>query len=369
MRNLFKYYLKKRISVTAIITIICLVVSTVYLDVMDFVRIGSYWVEETNSYYETLIPSSSPLGMIAIFAAILVIIIPVFEFYFKMRKINVDQMYSLPVKRSKLYIVKYIIGLAEIIIPITISYIYCVVWVACSKHMFDMIYFLPFYFSLIGVIVMTYTILCFIYTRANTFFDGLILIGIYMFVLPFLFISVDHLIESDMWSYSFIYSPFFSITRIFNALLKHNALVNTPYYAFDFNGYMIYAIVLNFVTSLIFGFLFFYLNPKDKAENAFERSTSWFSYKVLIPVITCVATIAFAESSDYIIPFIIAVIAYLLLAIYHRSFKVSWKELVFMAAIIICSTFISVCIAGFDKSISIATENDPYSYLLLLLNK
>ena len=40
-----------------------------------------------------------------------------------------------------------------------------------------------------------------------------------------------------------------------------------------------------------------------------------------------------------------------------------------MAAIIICSTFISVCIAGFDKSISIATENDPYSYLLLLLNK
>ena len=368
MKNLFKYYLKKRISVTAIITIICLVISTVYLDVMDFVRRASYWIEETDSYYKTLIPSESPIGMIAIFAAILVIIIPVFEFYFKMRKINVDQMYSLPVKRSKLYFVKYIIGLAEIIIPITITYLYCVIWVACSKHMFDMIYFLPCYFALIVVIAMTYTILSFIYTRANTFFDGLILIGIYMFVLPFLFVSVDNLIESDLWSYSFIYSPFFSITRIFNALLRHNGLVNTPHYEFDFNGYMIYAIVLNFITALIFGFLFFYLNPKDKAENAFERSTSWFSYKVLIPVITCFSTIAFAESSDYILPFIIAVITYLLLAIYHRSFKISWKELVFMLAIILCSTFISVCIAGSDKYISISTENDPYSYLLLFLN-
>ena len=353
MRNLFNYYIKKRFSIVLIITIICLVIATISLNNMNFVYTRTFWVENLpgygdKEYIEMLVPDETPLALISVFAAILATIIPLFEFYFKMRKINVDQMYSLPIKRNKLFCVKYIVGLAEIIIPITITYLYCVLWVVFSKDLFDKIYFLPFYFSLIFVSITVYTIISFIYTRANTFFDGLILIVLYLLILPFLMISVDEVFRTDFWSYSFFYSPYFSITRIFDALLKHNGLKNTPYYSFDYNNYMIYAIVLNFITAIGAGVLFFYLNPKDKAENAFEKSNSLFAYKVIVPVIAAVSAMAFSYNTDYIMTPIIIIIGYLLLAIYHRSFKVPWKELIITIGIVLIFTFMSIAIDNID---------------------
>lgn len=341
MRNLFNYFLKKRLTVTIIITVICLIIATITLKEMPFIRNGSYWIEEIDNYIEVKIPYSTPLSMISVFSAILVTIVPIFEFYFKMRKINIDQMYSLPVKRSKLFCVKYIVGLGEILLPITITYLYAVIWVACSEHMFEMIYFLPFYFALLFVIIIVYTIICFIYTRANTFFDGLILISLYLVILPFFAATIDNIFDLDSWSYSFFYSPYFSIVRIFDALLKHKHLMTTPKYSFDYNNYMIYSLVLNFITAIGMGLLFFYLNPKDKAENAYEKSTSFFSYRSIIPVLASVVSLSISASTDYIIVPIIMIITYLLLVIYHRSFKVPWKELVLSIAIIIISTICS----------------------------
>lgn len=353
MKNLFNYYFKKRFTVVLIITIICLVISTIALNEMRFIRNSTYWVEglpgyKGQEYIEVKVPGESPIGMISFFAAVLATIIPLFEFYFKMRKINVDQMYSLPIKRSKLFFVKYIVGLAEVLIPVTITFLYCVIWVGCSKHLFQMIYFLPFYFSLMLVSTIVYTIISFIYTRANTFFDGIILILMYLIILPIFMVTIDEIFRTDFWSYSFFYSPYFSITRIFEALLKHKNLVGTPHYELDFNEYMIYSIIINFITACCASFLFFYLNPKDKAENAFERSNSLFAYKVIIPIVAAVSSMAFSYSTDYIITPIIMVLAYLSLVVYHRSFKVPWKELVLMFGIIIAFAFMSLVVDNID---------------------
>ena len=49
-------------------------------------------------------------------------ITPIVEFSFKMKKITMDQAYSLPIKREKLYLTRYIIGFLEIVVPFTLSY-------------------------------------------------------------------------------------------------------------------------------------------------------------------------------------------------------------------------------------------------------
>ena len=91
MKQLLKYYSKKRLFVVGVITAICLILSTVILLESNFVRTSSFWVEKPympdyGYHIQATVADDAPLGIVAVFASILVVLVPIFEFYFKMRK-------------------------------------------------------------------------------------------------------------------------------------------------------------------------------------------------------------------------------------------------------------------------------------------
>ena len=347
MRQLLKYYAKKRLLAISAITAICFIITTTILMNSVFVRTSYFWVEapviDGGYEYRATVASDSPLALFTVLSCILVFIVPVFEFYFKMTKIGVDQMYSLPVKRNKLYLVKYIVGLVEIIIPLTISYLYAFLWIICSEHMFTLIYFLPYYFMLIFFTIVMYTIFAFIYTRANTFFDGIINMVLYIFIPVLITYSLGLFIEEINCNYYYLYAPISSFTEQFNDLLMKDSYLPPLKYHSNFDNNIIYSSVFYVAASIACVFAFIKLIKNDKAENSQEISNSLFLYQTTIPLTVFFGTFAMYEGLglEHFSYFITAIIGYLLYAIYKRNFKPSWKFLLMMIIAIIISVVLA----------------------------
>ena len=184
MKKLLAYYLKKRFHIVLILSAIMVTILTVFISNINFIHNAPVW-DQTYEHiigYEP-VAVNSPIGYLTVFSCLLATIVPLFEFYFKMKKISIDQQYSLPIKREKLFLTKYIVVLFIILASLTIAYIWMIFITSLKENIFNMGYIYLYYPVLIGLTSVLYTIICFVYTRANTFFDGLINILFYIFIL------------------------------------------------------------------------------------------------------------------------------------------------------------------------------------------
>ena len=116
MRKTLAYFLKNRLHIIAILSFLLLMITFFYLVDADFVYQYEYY-DEYDRLVKIISPENSPFSLLATAAAILSTITVIFEFYFKMRKVNVDQMYALPIKREKIFLSKLIVCYLEVIIP------------------------------------------------------------------------------------------------------------------------------------------------------------------------------------------------------------------------------------------------------------
>ena len=139
MVKTLKYYFKARTMFIGVLTGIVLLLAFIIIKESSF--LNYYYAGEKFEPVEG--PNDAPFAMFSIIAGFLATIIPIYEFGFKMNKISIDQMYSLPIKREKLYLSRFIIGFLEIIIPLAVSFIYCILVVISSEHMYTLIWFLP----------------------------------------------------------------------------------------------------------------------------------------------------------------------------------------------------------------------------------
>lgn len=309
MRKLLKFYLKKRILNLCVLSLILVVVTISVLLNYKF-----EWQGEI--FY-------SPISMLAIFMVVLSTLVPLCEFSFKMNKANIDTLYSMPIKRAKIHIARLLMGLIEIIVPFTISYIIFLIWVLIAANFYNFGYFIGFYFLLLALGIIVYLILIFVYTRANTYHDGIIFICFYSIILEILFSIVRKFTDIiQSWSYS-LYSPFFTLCYIFNEKsLGHYV-----------DGYVILNAVLPTVIYLVlaigFSLIYFHDIYHERPENISQRSNSWFGYKVLIPI-TIVLLSIYSLANYYIVIYILgAVGAYFIYVIYQRSFRIR-RENVFI---------------------------------------
>lgn len=320
MRKLLKYYLKKRILNLSVLSLILVVVTISVL--------LNYKFEWQNQIYY------APISMPAIFMVVLSTLVPLCEFSFKMNKANIDTLYSMPIKRSKIHFARLIMGLIEIIIPFTLSYIILLIWILAAANFYSFSYFIGFYFLLIGLGIIVYLIIIFIYTRANTYHDGIIFIAFYAIILEIFFSIIRSFTDVvQAWSYS-LYSPFFTLCYIFNEKSLGHFI----------DGYVILNAVLPVIIYLLIsiGFTFIYFHDiyRERPENISQKSDSWFGYKVLLPV-TIVLLSIYALANNYIIIYILgAVGAYFVYVIYQRNFRIR-RENVF---IYFASLFIGTCL-------------------------
>ena len=318
MKKLLNYYIKKRWHTTFIITLILsLFVFINYYDAYFILDYGDGKLRAMND----------PVNTFIIFASLLCTLIPIVEFKFKMDKISIDQMYSLPVKREKLYLAKYIFGLLEIVIPITISYLLCFIMIITQDNIFVLIHFLTFYLALLGCILLLYTTISFIFTRTNTTLDGIINIFAYIFVLlpvvSLIFDMFNVSLKDGDPSWFFLYSPMTRTSVLFSSLISNETV---EYISMDLTMYITFTVIgiLSFI-------LFVILNKKEKAENSTQISNSFFSYRTLIPLYYISLTIILMkEATDIIIFFLLTVTLYTAYTIYKRTIKLKKRDYIIL---------------------------------------
>jgi hypothetical protein len=337
MKRLLKYYLKKRITIIGIISLIVVILGALIIGNSDFIS-----NPVNNTYPKFAI--NSPLWLVVWTGAILATIVPAFEFYFKMRKVSVDEFYQLPIKREGLYICKCIIGLIETLIPTIIAIITVSILIAVKEHMFNVSFLIPYYFSIIGLVIVYYTTVVFVYTRCNTFFDGLINILLWSFLGVVIYAAINAVLKQlnvgsfGDATYFFIQSPLTVVHVYFDNMFMNNQM--------KFEPIMIVSVVLFTVIGIASGFLTLYLLKYDKAEDSMQKSNSWFSYKTLIPVYLGFLT-AYTILDDleiFVVMPIILVCSYIGYVIYNRSFKISKKDLIVFGSTFISSLAISIII-------------------------
>ena len=326
MKKMLKYYFEKKILFIAVTTVILLALSFSFIHNKSFV---SYSYPAPPYYIDYLKgPASPPIMFITIMACILTIIIPVIEFKFKMKKISIDQMYSLPIKRGKLYLTRFIFGFIEILIPITILFFDCIITILLSEHMFDMKYFFIYYLCLVGMIFILYSTVAFFFSRGNTIIDGIMNIGFITFLFVFAVMAFNSLKPNKnvhVWgSDFFIFSPLINISNYFMDKVCEKS-VNNIGAAFNvdvLDETQIFSLVMFIVIGIVSFILFYFINKNDKAEDSMQISNSWFSYKTFIPLYIILLSLYGALSFDDLIFYIIiSIMGFVAYVIYRRGLK------------------------------------------------
>lgn len=333
MINLLKYYAKKRLYIVGIISVIFILMSLLIFQ--DGFMHGT--IDDGH-------PINNPINTISVFAIILSIIIPLFEFSFKMRKVGVDEFYKFPISRKKLYLTKYIIGLLEVIIPIISLWLFMLLRIVFSRHMFILKYYYLYIVVLIFLIFLIYSIVTFVYSKCNTIYDGLIcvfLVSLMTFALGEIadtfFDNFDLCINGSSWycpntSDFFIFSPIIFVSEKFSNYMNQSIIP-------QLRESQIVSLIVYTILGIVSFILLIVLSDKEKAENSMDISSSWFSYKTIIPIYIVYLTTDIANELLYLI--LVAILGYIAYAIYRRNFKIKIKDIITMISCILFGMIIS----------------------------
>lgn len=347
MRKTLGYYFKNRFNIILIISFIAFLITFFYLVDARFVYTYEY-INEHNEYIEITKAQNSPFALLTTIAAVLSTFVITFEFYFKMKRVSVDQIYALPIKREKFYLSKLILCYLEVVIPTTICFILSIIMISMSVHIFNMIYFIPYYFGLMFLIAILITSLAFVYTRANTFFDGLINILGYTFILVLISNLIFETFELRRYNIRgagsfFLYSPVDIFTTWMNLLFKGVKVETEICNYFGIGIFVLFG--------LIALFLFIKLNKEEPSENTTQISNSLFSYKTIIPIYSIVFCSMSILSGGILALAFASIFTYLMFVLYKRSFKLTKRDYMLIAIYIIIGICLGVCFSIINDSI------------------
>lgn len=389
MLKMIKYNLKKRTLLILITTIVVLAIGFAMFIGNDFLR--EYYIYTDQSYnqgHEVIGPDTSPIMFITVIACILCTIIPVIEFSFKMSKVNIDQMYSLPIKRDKLYIAKFISGFIEILIPVLSCYIFCLLKILSTDHMYNLIHLLPYLGCLLFFMFILYATIVFFFTRGNTVVDGIMNILFIIFLFAILIEVMDDVFrlpypyrDTFIGTYfdsglSFLYSPIVFVTNIFNNKLSFEALteifkdgVNRSPGRIILETPEIVSIIMFSLIGIVSSILLIKLNKEDKAENSMQVSNSWFSYKTMIPIYFSMICLVMCENSELVGFIFLFVGTYVAYVIYRRTLKIKKRDIIVIGICFVSMIIIYILYENYKSGLPLIKEfTPPVSNIIQLLN-
>jgi hypothetical protein len=264
------------------------------------------------------------------------------EFSFKMKRRSVDLYYSLPIKRIKLYICKYFVGLAEFLILYIPQWLISFIWLATLpsvSNIYDMSYSIYFMLASIGYGILICTFLTFFYTMGNTLIDGIIFMALASCFLPTLMNVMYSLILGANYSdrtfymrWFFIYSPLFDISG-----KMHSNMIGGTYGDINILG-----IILNIALAILASIAFFFIHSeKNNAELVGDESDTIFGYKLFIPLYM-VTSFKLISSSISALWVVIGLVGYLFYCIYRKSFRIKRNDIITLGVSIIIGLLIAI---------------------------
>ena len=337
MKKMFLYYFRRRLP-AMIILMIAMAIMTIIIQsqssYINYSQSGDYRIETAGQ--------TNPFIYLSIVLSVIVTIIPIMEFSFKMKRRSVDLYYSLPIKRIKLYICKYFVGLAEFLILYIPQWLISFIWLATLpsvSNIYDMSYSIYFMLASIGYGILIYTFLTFFYTMGNTLIDGIIFMALASCFLPTLMNVMYSLILGANYSdrtfymrFFFIYSPLFDISG-----KMHSNMIGGTYGDINILG-----IILNIALAILASIAFFFIHSeKNNAELVGDESDTIFGYKLFIPLYM-VTSFKLISSSISALWVVIGLVGYLFYCIYRKSFRIKRNDIITLGVSIIIGLLIAI---------------------------
>jgi len=349
MKKYFVYEIKRNWLTTIVLTAIASAIYLVAAIIMDFSpNMYPIW---GGFYYH----SANPTSLIFIPATILIflcIFVPIHTFAFKTSSRQVDLLYSMPIRREKLYLVKSLIGLLMVIIPYTIAFWLGFAATAASHQYFNLVGFVPAFFISIPLAIALFGFNAFVFTRANRLIDGIIFIAMYSIVVMVIMLFFNEAgyhrpTTFDTPALFFYYNPYFAFVYLFynaNTVIRNNVPNSFNWSLFsEINyGFMGY-VYLSLIGAAAWLALIF-VSPLEKAENAERISDSIWGYKVLLPIFISVG-LGLTLSLLWVFIIVAAISGTVWYIVYKRTAKLKWVDLVSIAGSLLFGGLLSLFIA------------------------
>ena len=265
-----------------------------------------------------------------------------YELQFKMKKVGIDQMYALPIKKEKLYLGKFLAGYGTFAVAFTSSFLAAAIALSCRYVVYSFTYLFFIYLSNLLMGLLFYGLIFFIVYSQNTMVDAIFNVFMFLLLFEFVILAMDKVLSNwfqirfiSKWTLDVLsFFPFgfiLLLNQYFSMGLEgvESARMN-EWHAHLRDG-MISAIFYIIVLAL-FALAFFYKLKKDKPEKVNQISDSYFSYRVMIPALTISSMLVMDFINAFTYLFFL-LLAYLLYVMYQRKLKLNRRSWIMMGVI------------------------------------
>lgn len=284
-KRYFKYHLKKQLPSLLIILAISL-----WLVWTGSINEYAFYDEKLDDFTPglSLGPASTILGLMSVF-------MPIAEFsMFKKRK-DLDNLFSLPISRERMFGVHFLTGLmANSIVFLLCAVVAFFCGISIHLPLSSLVYMIPYCFCALLWGAVLYAFFTFIFYEGNTVTDGALFVWAHT-VVPLMFLGgIAVLLEicGVNTSIGFVravagmspISPLIWINSYFGDLI---CPIEDFFHYFGvtpdlLNMGIVAAIYL--IAGVLAGIAFFRCSVNKRVEQTGEISESWFGYRTLIPL-------------------------------------------------------------------------------------
>ncbi|MBQ7344020.1 MAG: hypothetical protein IJW53_04565 [Clostridia bacterium] len=289
---------------------------------------------ELQQYYQDY---KSTLNTPVIFLCILTYVVPVMEFSFFKKRINLDCAYSMPISRVAMGTVHYLTGLITLFGAFTASYLVnFALLLSRGPGYFNFKPMAEHYLLALLLGFAIYSLMVFIFNEANTKGDGIWFMILYTFVLILVMGAINRIIgDYNIFSSGTSSIPvalIISMTSNYKYLVEIDSAQRATFWSSpEYVSWFIFWVVAGIASAVGF-FLTF---GKRRMERTEEISDSFFGFRTLIPIYAFTGMITFRVSEMIIFWVIIELLALLGYTIYRRGFHYKKSDFIILASLII----------------------------------
>ncbi len=329
-RSYFKSHFKANLR--PLIYILAAVLVLTFLIGVENQPSSRYDFELQQSYQDYKSTITTPV----IFLCILAYIIPVMEFSFFKKRINLDCAYSLPISRRAMGVVHYITGIITLLGAFTASYLLnFVLLLSRGPGYFNFAPMIIHYFLCLFLGFALYSLMVFVFNEANTKGDGIWFMILYTFVSVLIVASLRAIFDNDkIFNQAFVL-PWGSLLDLTNNYKYLVEIENAHRATFWQSGSNVAWFIIWGVIGIASAIGFFLTFGKRRMEKTEEISASYFGFRTLIPIYAFTGMITFHVGDIIIFWVIIELLAILGYTIYRRGFHYKKSDIAILLSLII----------------------------------
>ena len=316
-------------------TLIYLIIITLILTVI----IGMNAQVEKPLYYPDAIAPTyyySTLYIPVIFLCFLIYLVPLLEFSFFKKRINLNCAYSMPISRRAMGVVHYLSGAITITTVYTLSYLAnFILLLTREPGHYVFLPMIPHYLLTLVFGLAIYSFMCFVFNEANTAGDGVCFMILWTFVLFFVNISAAYIFKfsANTAFGSIPWEVISQLTSHYEKLCEMKLVTASFWRSSVLVGWLVTWILIGIASAI--GLIFTF--GKRRTEKTEEISDSFFGYRVLIPIYAATGMYILRNIVFWVIFEVLALIGY---TIYRRGFRYKLSDIIILLSLLIFLIFI-----------------------------